>query len=436
LAYAKSKSPIDYAQFKQKHKGKINVRDIENCIKAFNEKQRKLHKNSTTANAHELVFDGIDLGGAVVPPKWQVTVNGGVRRCFETKNGTEEMIICPAPVVISRRLVNIDDDKEMLEISFYRDGRWKSVIGNKTQFYNKTGILSFSDYGLHVTTGTASELVNYISDYEIYNTSVIPRVASVGRLGWLQGEQFFPLATNEEIVFEGEKGTARYFNALHEKGDYALWKETLRKVRKNPTARFIVSASFAAPLLSKIGVRTFLIHIWHDSGVGKTAALKAALSVWGDVENLLGNGSTTAVGAEQMAGTLKNLPFCIDEKQAMDDRRINVDQLIYQLAQGYGKTRGAKNGGVADILHWHNIVIVTGEEALTKDSSMDGVQNRMLELNSAPMDNNEFAKSVHIISQNNYGFAGSQFMRTICVMLRENPDYLKNLFNQVFSSKF
>ncbi|GHV07652.1 hypothetical protein FACS1894217_08840 [Clostridia bacterium] len=433
LAYSKAKSPGDYAQFKQKHKGKISVRDLENCIKDYGARQRK--SGGAILSGELLNLDGIDLGGAVVPRKWQIT-DSGVRKFVESKNGTEEIIVCPDSVVITRRLVNIDDGKERLELSFRKDGCWKSVIGNRTQVYNKQSIIGFGDDGLHVTSGTAAELVSYLSDYETANKAVIPRVASIGRLGWLDDTQFFPYSTNEEILFEEDKGTAVLYKNLAERGDYAVWKEMMVTLRKNPIARFITSASFASPLLCKIGVRTFVIHLWHMSASGKSAALKAAISVWGNPLRIMGNGFTTIVGTEQLAGTLRNLPFGIDEKQSADERRLSLEQLIYVLGQGSGKIRGAKGGGNAEVATWHNVVMLTGEEPITRNSSLDGIQTRTFEIYGKPVDDVDFAKEAHIVSEQNYGFAGAEFMRHICAMLRIDVNCLKKLYNQTFSNEF
>jgi bacterioferritin-associated ferredoxin len=435
LSYAKAKLPGEYAQFKQKHKGKISVRDVENCIKDHDAKQHRAEGGAALSGA-ALNLEGIDLGGAVVPAKWQVSIQGGVRRVLTSKDSESESIACPDPVVITRRLVNLDDDKERLELSFYKDGRWKSVVGNRTQVYNKASILGFGDEGLHVTSGTAAELVHYLSDYEISNKSVIPCVSSIARLGWLDGAGFFPYAVDKEILFEEDKGTATLYRNLAEQGDYGVWKEMMVKLRKNPIARFITSAAFASPLLCKIGVRTFVIHLWHNSASGKSAALKAAISVWGNPLRIMGNGFTTIVGTEQLAGTLRNLPFGIDEKQSADERRLSLEQLVYVLGQGSGKIRGAKGGGNAEVAIWHNVVMLTGEEPITRNSSLDGIQTRTFEIYGRPIDDVEFAKDAHIVSENNYGFAGAVFMRAVCAILKNDPDYLKNLNNQMFSSVF
>jgi uncharacterized protein (DUF927 family) len=119
---------------------------------------------------------------------------------------------------------------------------------------------------------------------------------------------------------------------------------------------------------------------------------------------------------------LRHLPLGIDEKQSADERRLSLEHLIYVLGQGSGKIRGAKGGGTAEVATWHNIVMLTGEEPITRNSSLDGIQTRTFELYGKPVDDMDFAKDVHITSENNYGFAGAQFMRGVCPCSVKTPD--------------
>jgi uncharacterized protein (DUF927 family) len=88
-------------------------------------------------------------------------------------------------------------------------------------------------------------------------------------------------------------GFTEMLGYLHEPGDFAVWKDMMTKLRKNPFARFITSASFASPLSTQMGSRSFAIYIWWNSGSGKTAVLKAALSVWDNPETIMMNCCTT-----------------------------------------------------------------------------------------------------------------------------------------------
>jgi uncharacterized protein (DUF927 family) len=417
----------EYAKFKMRYKSKISVRDLEKAIKQYAEK----YGSKPDKEAAVLALDGIDLGAAVMPKKWTVNIECGVRRRLVTKDGESEVIACPDPVVITKRLVNIDNGRERLELSFFKDGRWKQVTGGRTHIYNKAGILSFGDEGLHVTTGTAADLVQYLSDYETYNKNAIPRNLSVSRLGWIDKTQFFPYSADGQICFEDDSGAGVVYANLTAKGDYAAWKDMLRTLRKNPFARFLTSAGFASPLLERIGVRTFVIHLWHASTSGKSAVLKAAISVWGNPLRIMGNGFTTIVGTEQLAGTLKHLPFGIDEKQSADERKLSLEHLIYVMGQGSGKIRGAKGGGNRETATWRNIVMLTGEEPVTKESSLDGIQTRTLELYGRPVDDINFAKDVHTFCEDNYGYAGAEFMKAVCERLRENAEYLKTEYGKI-----
>ena len=86
--------------------------------------------------------------------------------------------------------------------------------------------------------------------------------------------------------------------------------------------------------------------------------------------------------------------------------------------------------------------MLTGEEPVTRNSSLDGIQTRAFEIYGKPIDDIDFAKEVHITAENNYGFAGAAFMRSVCAMLGENSasgapvDCLKKLYNQTFSKEF
>jgi len=204
--------------------------------------------------------------------------------------------------------------------------------------------------------------------------------------------------------------------ALNEHGDYVLWKSEISHARKNTFARFLISASFASVLLLPLNHRVFFIHIWHDSKSGKTAAIKAGISVWGDPLKLMGSFNATSVGLERKAGTLNHLPFAIDELQVLNEKRLSSETIIYGLSNGFGRLRGSKEGGVQEMVTWKNIILTSGEQALSKENSNDGVLTRVFELYGKPVANPDDAHELHILSENNYGFAGKEYMKFITSM--------------------
>lgn len=124
--------------------------------------------------------------------------------------------------------------------------------------------------------------------------------------------------------------------------------------------------------------------MWHDSKSGKTAAIKMAISVWGDPARLMGSFNATNVGLERMACILKHIPFAIDELQVLNSRKLSVENIIYSLANGFGRLRGSKDGTIQETLSWRNSVITSGEQPMTKENSNDGAMTRFWNSTESP----------------------------------------------------
>ena len=92
--------------------------------------------------------------------------------------------------------------------------------------------------------------------------------------------------------------------AYCQNGTFQKWLEIMEPNRKRDKFRFILAASFTAPLLRIIRQRIFLFTTGAAAKGGKTAALKAALSAWGDPERLMVNFNATQVGLERTASLL------------------------------------------------------------------------------------------------------------------------------------
>lgn len=406
MGYAKEHSPADYSRFKVKVKKLgVGLRDFDRAVTG---EMEKWEAPEFDIESRTIQLEGVELHGAMEPNGYRVSMERGVESIYYDKSGFLTAGLCHEPVVITRRLENIDSGQEKMELAFFRNGRWKTVIASRSTLLNKSALVGLADSGLPVSSDNAESVVRYLTAYENKNAETIPFTRSIERIGWI-GREFFPYLTNSDIAFEGED-TDNVVKALCECGDLAVWKETAENLRASPFSRAILAASFASPLLEKLLHRVILLHIWNSSLSGKTAALKFALSCWGDPMLLMGTFNSTAVGLERRAGTLKHLPLGLDELQVLNDRRLSPATIIYALGNGYGKTRGAKNGGLQVVPTWRNCILSTGEQPLSAENSMDGVNTRVLELYGKPIEDAEFGRRVHQISESNFGFAGKQFL--------------------------
>lgn len=399
-AYAKNSLPADYGKMKLKIKEiGVSLRDFERAVRAEAE---AMAEPEFEIEPTEINLEGLQTPGAMEPQGYRISIEEGVNSiCYENGAGFP-VNLCHEPVVISRRLENIDTGRERLVLSHYRNHRWKEIVAPRSVIFNRNKLVNLSDNGLPVSTDNAEGLVRYLTAYEMQNSKVIPFVRSIDRIGWV-GNEFYPCAVKNEYVYEGEDAD-HLVSAIAESGDYNLWLRTATELRKNPFARAIMAASFASPLLELLQHRVIILHVWHSSRSGKTAALKFALSIWGDPMKLMGNFNSTAVGLERKAGTLKHLPLGLDELQVLNEKRLSPSLIVYSLGNGYGKTRGSRNGGLQDVPTWRNCIISTGEQPLSAENAMDGVDSRVLELYGPPTADAEQGRIIHQISESNYGF--------------------------------
>lgn len=324
-----------------------------------------------------------------------------------------EEIACPHPILPVERLVNIDTGGEKLKLAFCKgDRRWREVIAEKKVLASNTSILGLADSGIAVTSENSRALVKYISDLENLNFDLIPEKKSVARLGHIEGEGFSPYV--EGLVFDGDLNFRSIFESIKSAGSRQAWLDLARYLRQgNVMARIVLAASFASPLVSPCGSLPFFVHLWGgESGTGKTVALMLAASVWASPEmgRYIQTFNSTVVGREKLAAFLNHLPLIVDELQLAKDSRGKLAFDVYALAEGVGRTRGNKNGGIDRTPTWSNCILTSGETPITNSSAGAGAVNRVIEIEC--LSSRKIIEDGHTtagILRKNYGFAGREF---------------------------
>ena len=177
---------------------------------------------------------------------------------------------------------------------------------------------------------------------EAANCMSIPLNRCIRRAGWV-GDVFFPYLLNSPMLAqEDEENAERFLEHLRQNGSKEKWFSMAAKVRSMPFARAMLAASFASPLLYLLQHRNIYFHNWCDTKYGKTAALKFAMSVWGDPASLVKSYFATMVGMEHRAGTMKHLPLALDELQTID-KRMSINK--YGLYAGKRRRKDPGTGG-------------------------------------------------------------------------------------------
>ena len=322
------------------------------------------------------------------------------------------VLVCRTPIILTKRLKNLKTGAEKIEIAFKRDGVWKTAIYPRSTIFTARNITVLADLGCTVTSENAKMLVRFLSALEAENIDIIKKSDATSVFGWQQGKRFIP-GHDQGITIDIDPSQRGMAAAYCKAGTLDAWINTMCPHRERDKFRFILAASFAAPLLRIIQQRTFFVYNWGNSKGGKTAGLKAALSVWGDPERLMVNFNATQVGLERTAAFYCDLPLGIDERQLAGKNQQSLEKIVYMISSGTGKIRGAKSGGLQAISQWRTVALATGEEPLQAETSQTGVSTRVLEIYGGPFENEQQAGLMHQQSVQNFGWAGPEFIEKL-----------------------
>lgn len=415
---------------------KMSVRAKEVQFPGFKDMVQRFLKTKQSEKRMNLVPNQTEFDGQYLELNcgtWEAT-DWGIYR--ETPMGGREYA-CAHPIMPVERLVNIDTGEVKVKLAYKRSGKdkqWFTTIVGKDIISTSRTITSLASQGISVTSSTASTLVDYLNDIENFNYDLIPEQKSIGRLGYIPGEGFSPYV--DGLIFDGDASFRNLYETVKESGNLTAWMDAIQECRRmSVTAKIMIAASFAAPILSIVGALPFFVHLWGvDSGTGKTVALMAAASVWGNpaLGSYVQTFNATQVGQERTAAFLNHLPLCIDELQLTKDSRGRSNFDVYQLAQGVGRARGKRTGGVEMTPTWSCCFLTTGESPIFGDSAGAGAVNRVIDIECTAGDTViTDGQRISGILKANYGFAGYSFTKKLYES--ENTlNQIKLIYNENF----
>lgn len=393
---------------------KVGYKGFKTTYKAYEKSMRlTTSSNNSLVNPSDFPWQPLELECG----EWLCNADGIAR---VTPNNVE--YACRHPIMPVERLVNIDTGEEKLKIAFIRirdnmvNTTWRELVVPKTSLFNSSKVVDLSAYGVAVSSESAKLFSKAMCDLETLNESIIPEIQSVGRLGYIGEGKFSPYVDN--IVFDGDASYGNIYDAISKRGNYTTWLDEAQKCRTETlTAQIMLAASFASPLIARLGTLPFFVHLWGvDAGTGKTVALMLAASVWGNPEvgQYIQTFNATQVGHEKTAAFLNNIPMIIDELQLSKDSHGKSRFDVYQLAQGAGRTRGNKAGGVDKTPTWRLSILTSGESPIVNEAQGAGAHNRTIDIEckadeKAILDGYRTSSCV----KNNYGFAGEIFVNAL-----------------------
>ena len=434
-AEARSRARSELKVAIAKYKDDIDARDY---LKFLDGEARK--RRFENASGASRVTDFPDLDG-------NQQLFCGDYDCTQDGVYLDNECICSQPLYISKYIKPIDDSEgtTYAELSFYvKDGEWKHVMRQRRVTCDAKQLLELSNLGIDITTQNNSKIIDYFRALNMWSGIAdesgtireIPTEQCFSRFGWIDdGKTFLPYTKGARFI--GDEAYKGISDAMHksEGGSYDKWCDAVRPFYAHgapPAVRIALAAVTASLLLGYThdGL-PFLVHFYGGTESGKTVTLKLAASVFGYHEGLICNFNSTQVGLERRADVLNNIPLFLDELGVKGgNSEQQVSELIYQLAEGMGRTRGRKEGGIQKTAKWHSVTISNGEHPIVSSTANAGVINRVISVNVCDAEGKGVFRSKDDLSkvldaiEHNYGYAAEQIISVIKNLGREA---IKNL---------
>lgn len=331
-----------------------------------------------------------------------------------------------------------------------RDGRRRQEIIPFRMFLGDgaDGVKQLADCGLAIEPGREA-----IDGLKQYIAGAIPeqRARLVDATGWHDSAYLLPDGkigeSAETLIYQGSK---RALGVFTPRGDLATWQGELAALAvNNPRLMFTLSAAFSGPLLKPCGASSFAFHWVGDSSEGKSGALHAAGSVWGNPAGTVHSWRHTDNALEYTAAQHNDGLLVLDELKEVDPKSAGA--IAYMLSNAKGKGRAHHAGGLREAMTWRIVMLSSGEIGLADHLSSAGQKVhagqavRFIELASNAgadlgmwntvhelADGRAFTDHLKKTAARHYGIAGRAFVQRLAAELPNIPNEVAKLSKSFF----
>lgn len=212
----------------------------------------------------------------------------------------------------------------------------------------------------------------------------------------------------EEWIFQSD---APAVVSNKQRGDLAGWRdEVAARCVGNTRLVFSISMAFASPLLHIAGAESGGFHLRSGSSDGKTTCLRVGASVCGG-SDYMQRWRATDNGLEGLAMQHCDAPLFLDELAQLEARAAG--EVAYMLANGAGKARGGRTGGMRELGRWRLLFLSAGEIGLAQHMGEAGKQAKAgqeLRLAEIPAD---AGAGLGVFEQLHQAANGSEFAKSL-----------------------
>lgn len=229
-------------------------------------------------------------------------------------------------------------------------------------------------WGLQIAPKRRNSLLEYL-----ITSRPQDRARVTARTGWHEGAAGLVFVLPHRSI--GDSGEVWLFDDagqpshnFKERGTLAEWRqEVAARCVGNSRLVFAVSLAFAVPLLHLAEMESGGFHLISNSSNGKTTAMRVAASVCGGPDYMQ-RWRATDNGLEALAMQHCDSPLLLDELAQLDPKAAG--EVAYMLANGSGKARAQRTGGMRDTARWQLLFLSAGEIGLSQHMAEAGKQSK------------------------------------------------------------
>lgn len=325
--------------------------------------------------------------------------------------GEHMLQVCPHPIFPIRIMEDLETGDEKIQIGFLRKGKWvDDIFVPRSLIAVGRNIVKLADRGVMVNDENARYIVKYLCDIEMANETLLKTTKSTATLGKTKAG-WVPYCS--DVAYDLSNGdNARRFALYKEHGSFEKWRDLHREICKHTIPKIIIAAGYASLLLTEFKLNPFGVHLWGETGKGKSVAIMASASIYGypDIKDgIVYTGNSTANGLEPRLSFVRNYCFYLDELSLLSQKQI--DDMIMLIMQGQGKMRMSKLGQARESFYWNCVSVSNSEMPIASDFAKGGVYNRIIQIKA---DSDMFGE-MHLPTladdlRENYGFGAKRFI--------------------------
>ena len=359
--------------------------------------------------------------------------NGGVYlRSVNENDEPEEICIYHHDFYVTRRLHDVELG-EVIAFALHlpRDGTRDfvvplSAVTSREEFRKHMSMQGIVTYGKDI-----DKLMAYTAAWikELQQTTTASEAHQ--QFGWVDDEKMDAFVLGDQLITARgaeynppSSKTSGHIHKFKPKGSKERHKEILDFYNQNgmELQQFTVCAGFGTILMPLTGLYSLGIHLFGETGGGKTTAMYTGTAIWGEPRGLTGTKADTPNSRMNFAEVMHNLGLNTDEMTNIHGKQAS--DYAYQLSEGTQKNRMAGGGNYERVRGrpWHLIALSSGNVSMYAQMAMakgdtKAEMQRLLELrvDEIPMIEVDPVVSAGLFKdiQLNYGHYGPEFVQYI-----------------------